>query len=127
MRRGRRRARRSARIAFLGGRPHHAVGLWPVALRDDLRRALTFEGLRQVAAWTARYGVATAVWPSMLRDPFFNVNTPADLAEAERLAADSHPASVRSLQHEPQREGDEPERGHARSIESDEPDEPAHQ
>lgn len=114
-------------VASSGGRPHHAVGLWPVALRDDLRRALTFEGLRQVAAWTARHGVATAVWPSTPRDPFFNVNTPADLAEAERLAADSHPASVRSLQHEPQREGDEPERGHARSIESDEPDEPAHQ
>jgi molybdopterin-guanine dinucleotide biosynthesis protein A len=114
-------------VAASGGRPHHAIGLWRVDLRDDLRRALTAEGLRKVAAWTARHGVATAVWPTTPDDPFFNVNTPADLAEAERLAASDDRASVRSLQHEAQRQGDEPERRHARGIESDEPDEPAHQ
>jgi molybdopterin-guanine dinucleotide biosynthesis protein A len=66
---------------------HPVVGLWPVALRDDLRRALTVEGLHKIEAWTARHGVAIADWPDTPVDPFFNVNTPEDAAEAERLAA----------------------------------------
>jgi molybdenum cofactor guanylyltransferase len=66
---------------------HPVVGLWPVALRDDLRRALVAEGLHKIEAWTARHGVAIADWPAAPVDPFFNVNTPADAAEAERIAA----------------------------------------
>jgi molybdenum cofactor guanylyltransferase len=65
---------------------HPVVALWPVALRDDLRHALVEEGLRKIEAWTARHGVAIAGWPSAPFDPFFNVNTPADAAEAERIA-----------------------------------------
>ena len=52
------------------------VGLWPVALRDDLRQALIDEGLHKIEAWTARHGVAIADWPATPVDPFFNVNTP---------------------------------------------------
>ena len=37
---------------------HPVVGLWPVGLRDDLRQALTQEGLRKIEAWTTRHGVA---------------------------------------------------------------------
>jgi molybdopterin-guanine dinucleotide biosynthesis protein A len=66
---------------------HPVVGLWPVALREDLRRALTDEGLRKIEAWTARHGVAIAEWPAAPVDPFFNVNTPEDVAAAERIAA----------------------------------------
>ena len=65
---------------------HPVVGLWPVALRDDLRHALVAEGLRKIEVWTARHGVAIADWPDQPVDPFFNVNTPEDLAQAERLA-----------------------------------------
>jgi molybdenum cofactor guanylyltransferase len=65
---------------------HPVVGLWPVALREDLRHALVEEGLRKIEAWTARHGVAIAHWPAKPVDPFFNVNTPEDTAEAERLA-----------------------------------------
>jgi molybdenum cofactor guanylyltransferase len=65
---------------------HPVVGLWPVALRHDLRRALVEEGLHKIEAWTARHGVAVADWPAAPVDPFFNVNTPADVAEAERIA-----------------------------------------
>ena len=65
---------------------HPVVGLWPTALRDDLRRALTDEGLRKIEVWTARHGVAVADWPNEPVDPFFNVNTPEDAAAAERLA-----------------------------------------
>ena len=65
---------------------HPVVGLWPVALREDLRHALVKEGLRKIEVWTARYGVAIADWPAKPLDPFFNVNTPEDAAQAERLA-----------------------------------------
>jgi len=65
---------------------HPVVGLWPVALRDDLRRALRQEGLHKIEVWTARHGVAIADWPAAPVDPFFNVNTPADAAEADRIA-----------------------------------------
>jgi molybdopterin-guanine dinucleotide biosynthesis protein A len=59
--------------------------LWPVALRDDLRHALVVEDLRKIEVWTARHGIAVADWPAQPVDPFFNVNTPEDATEAERL------------------------------------------
>ena len=66
---------------------HPVVGLWRVALRDDLRKALVEESLHKIEIWTARHGVALADWPATPVDPFFNVNTPDDAAEAERIAA----------------------------------------
>jgi len=69
---------------------HPVVGVWPVALRADLRHALTKEDLRKIELWTARHGVALADWPTAPVDPFFNVNTPEDAAAAERLAV-QHP------------------------------------
>ena len=65
-----------------GGQTHPPVGLWPVALRDALRAAL-LEGERKIDRWTARHGCAHADWPALPCDPFFNANTPEDLAEAE--------------------------------------------
>lgn len=65
---------------------HPTAGIWPVALRDDLRRALTVEGLHKIEVWTARHGIAIAPWPDQPVDPFFNVNRPEDLAQAEQLA-----------------------------------------
>ena len=72
--------------AASNGRQHHAIGLWPVALREDLRRVLA-AGERRLGRWTQTHGVAVAEWLAEPIDPFFNVNTPEDLAEAERLAA----------------------------------------
>ena len=66
---------------------HPVVALWPIALREDLRRALVDEGLRKIEIWTARHGVALADWPAAPIDPFFNVNTPEDAARAAALAA----------------------------------------
>jgi molybdenum cofactor guanylyltransferase len=68
-----------------GQQNHPVVGLWPLALREDLRRALTVEGLRKIDIWTARHGVASAEWPDTPVDPFFNVNTPEDAARAEAI------------------------------------------
>jgi molybdopterin-guanine dinucleotide biosynthesis protein A len=84
-------ARQSAGVPLACARSgewrHPVLGLWPVALRDDLRKALVEENLHKIEAWTARHGIAIADWPSTPIDPFFNVNTPQDAAEAERLAA----------------------------------------
>jgi molybdopterin-guanine dinucleotide biosynthesis protein A len=66
---------------------HPVVGLWPIGLRADLRRALVEEDLHKIEVWTARHGVAIAEWPAAPVDPFFNVNTPEDAAAAERMAA----------------------------------------
>jgi len=66
---------------------HPVAALWRVDLREDLRHALVVEDLHRVEVWTARHGVAHAHWPDTPIDPFFNVNTPEDVAEAERLAA----------------------------------------
>jgi molybdopterin-guanine dinucleotide biosynthesis protein A len=71
---------------------HPVVALWPVALRHDLRQAVTGEGLRKIEVWTARHGVALADWPTEPVDPFFNVNTPEDAAAADRIAT-QHPAA----------------------------------
>jgi molybdenum cofactor guanylyltransferase len=65
---------------------HPVVALWPVRLREDLRRALVGEGLHKIELWTARHGVGIANWPDAPIDPFFNVNTPEDAARAEQLA-----------------------------------------
>jgi molybdopterin-guanine dinucleotide biosynthesis protein A len=61
---------------------HPTFGLWPVALRHDLRAALE-DGLRKVVLWTDRHGAASAVFEG---DPFFNINTPEDYMQAERIA-----------------------------------------
>ncbi|MFC6687399.1 molybdenum cofactor guanylyltransferase MobA [Jhaorihella thermophila] len=62
---------------------HPTFGLWPVALRDDLRAALK-AGLRKVVLWTDAHDGREALFPVGRIDPFFNVNTPGDL---ERAAA----------------------------------------
>lgn len=70
-----------------GDQTHPVVGLWPVALAADLRHALVVEDLRKIDRWTARHGIAEAVWPTEPYDPFFNANSPEDLAEAETILA----------------------------------------
>ncbi len=69
-----------------GGQAHPVNGLWAVALRADLRHALVAEDMRKIDRWTARHGIAHASWPAEPLDPFFNANTPDDVAAAERLA-----------------------------------------
>ena len=70
-----------------GGRHHPVFALWPVRLADDLRDAVTTEGLRKVDDWTGRFAQARVDFPSGSADPFFNINRPEDLALAESLLA----------------------------------------
>jgi molybdopterin-guanine dinucleotide biosynthesis protein A len=62
---------------------HPTFGLWPVALRDDLRAALQ-DGLRKVVLWTEKHDGREALFPD--EAAFFNVNTPEDLTKAEAMA-----------------------------------------
>jgi molybdopterin-guanine dinucleotide biosynthesis protein A len=68
--------------AASAGRHHPVFALWPVALGDELRRAVIDEGVRKVDAWTGRYRLAVAEFEATPTDPFFNANRPEDLAQA---------------------------------------------
>jgi molybdopterin-guanine dinucleotide biosynthesis protein A len=70
-----------------GGRSHPVFGLWPVQLRNDLRRAVVEEGIRKVDEWTARHRLVTVSFAIDPIDPFFNANRPDDFATAEALLA----------------------------------------
>jgi molybdenum cofactor guanylyltransferase len=72
-------------FARSAGRVHPVVGLWPLAQRETLRRALREEGLRKVEDWTARLTPRMVDFDTGARDPFFNINTPEDLAKAAAL------------------------------------------
>lgn len=83
-------ARAQAGVPFAcaasGGWTHPVIALWPQGMRETLRRAL-LGGARKIDAFTGAHGAAAAEWPTQPVDPFFNVNTPEELAEADRLAA----------------------------------------
>jgi molybdopterin-guanine dinucleotide biosynthesis protein A len=69
------------------GQSHPVIGLWPVRLREALRRAVVDEDIRKVDVWTGRYRLATVPFddePGGV-DPFFNANRPDDLDRAEAL------------------------------------------
>lgn len=80
----RKRAGTDLACAASAGRLHPVAALWPVRIRDALRQAIG-EGERGVGRFAARYGPAVAEWEAEPADPFFNVNTPADLDIAEGL------------------------------------------
>src|SRR5690349_15353020 len=55
--------------AASAGRAHPVFGLWPVSLRDALRRAVAEEGIRKVDTWTARYELAVVEFATAPIDP----------------------------------------------------------
>ena len=78
-------------MATSDGNRHPVFALWPVALADDLHGWLTTTDTFKVMAWVRRHRLVEVDFDMLADggDPFFNVNTPADLADAEaRLAAE---------------------------------------
>lgn len=78
-------------IAQSAGELHPVIGLWPVALADDLAAELK-AGVRKVLRWTDRHGTVPVDFPFVriadrMVDPFFNANTPEELAGAAALIA----------------------------------------
>ncbi|QXT41301.1 molybdenum cofactor guanylyltransferase [Gymnodinialimonas ceratoperidinii] len=61
---------------------HGTTALWDVTLADDLEGYLEGGG-RKVTAWAETHAIAYADFPETAPPPFFNINTPEDLARAE--------------------------------------------
>jgi molybdopterin-guanine dinucleotide biosynthesis protein A len=77
-------------VAASDGRRHPVFALWPTALRHDLNRFLVESGTGRVNGFIDLHNPVDVAFPLVGRDgqfidPFFNVNTPADLAEAGRI------------------------------------------
>lgn len=76
-------------IAKSGDEVHPVIGLWPVIHADDLEQELR-AGTRKVLRWTDKHGTVPVEFPFLCIagrdvDPFFNANTPEDLAQARKL------------------------------------------
>ncbi len=69
------------------GRLHPIIGLWPVALAEALDAWLSSQPRRAAQAWleTRRWAAVDFATHGAV-DPFFNVNTPDDLAAARQHA-----------------------------------------
>ncbi|GIL00115.1 MAG: molybdenum cofactor guanylyltransferase [Alphaproteobacteria bacterium] len=78
-------------LARSDGKRHPVFGLWPVALADDLERFLNSGEGGKVMRFASRHRIVDVDFAlreagGMTIDPFFNINTPEDLALASRLA-----------------------------------------
>jgi molybdenum cofactor guanylyltransferase len=78
-------------VAGFAGRTHHVFALWPVSLADDLQDALA-SGARKVGDWIGCHQHFIVEFPPVslggaTADPFFNLNTPEDLAQAAAFLA----------------------------------------
>ena len=76
-------------LAASDGELHPVIGLWPVALADDLEASLR-SGVRKVLRWTDTHATTIVEFPPETVggrpiDPFFNANTPEELAAARAL------------------------------------------
>jgi molybdopterin-guanine dinucleotide biosynthesis protein A len=77
-------------VAASGDRLHPVFGLWPVFLKTDLRHWLSDEKNRRVVAWIEGHPHKVAEFPIVATqtgasfDPFFNINTPHDIADARQ-------------------------------------------
>lgn len=76
-----------AAVASSGGRLHPVAGLFHMRLRDGLSHFLAGGG-RRAGEWAERIGARAADFAVSPIDPFFNINTPEELAEAERLGVE---------------------------------------
>jgi molybdopterin-guanine dinucleotide biosynthesis protein A len=75
------------RLAASKGRLHQVVGLWPSGLRDDLTDWLGSGRSRAVRDFLATRAHVAVDFEAAFADPFFNINTPADLEQARTMLA----------------------------------------
>ena len=69
-------------VATSGDRVHYGVAAWKPALCDALFASIKNEPMA-VHQFQTTVNTARVEWPIKDRDPFFNINTPEDLAFAE--------------------------------------------
>jgi molybdenum cofactor guanylyltransferase len=82
-------------LAQSAGGLHPVIGLWPVALADDLEAQLA-AGVRKVLHWTDRHGTVPVPFGTVRvgeadLDPFFNANTPEELDRLRAVMARAAP------------------------------------
>ncbi len=77
-------------VASSNERVHPTVALWPTSLYAQLAAYLESEPDRKMMRFLDQAGYETRNFSAVPVDPFFNVNTPDDLATA-RWIADLHP------------------------------------
>ncbi|MGY9035355.1 MAG: molybdenum cofactor guanylyltransferase MobA [Rhodobacterales bacterium] len=64
---------------------HPTFGIWPCHLRKNLRTHIV-NGLRKIVIWTEKHNAGEALFDDNKKlDPFFNINTPADLNTAKAV------------------------------------------
>ena len=71
-------------------RIHPVFGLWPIALADELEHFLVAEDKRKILEFANRHTLHSVNFDEPGTDPFFNINTPQDLAQAEEMAKAQH-------------------------------------
>lgn len=59
------------------------IGLWSLALDDDLDKCL-HKGIRKIDAFSSLFNVSIVDWSFKDVDPFFNINRPEDIVLAEK-------------------------------------------
>lgn len=74
------------RVARSNGRHHPIIALWPIGALAPLAAFLESPESRRVMTFLEAFGMEAVDFPTEPFDPFFNVNTPEDLAAARRLA-----------------------------------------
>jgi molybdenum cofactor guanylyltransferase len=80
------RAGTEASVAVSGNELHPVVGIWPNALAEPLEAFLA-EGVYRVRAWLGRISFRAVAFTMEQNDPFWNINTPEDLARARAAVA----------------------------------------
>ena len=81
----------TAALAASAGQQHFLTGLWSHALLEELETAIRDRGMVRVKDWAKSCGTVMVEWPDEPYDPFFNVNTQEELAEARRIVAEFNP------------------------------------
>jgi molybdenum cofactor guanylyltransferase/molybdopterin-guanine dinucleotide biosynthesis protein MobB len=76
-------------VACSRGRRHHVIGLWRIEAANEIAAALA-RGERRAETMVDRLGAVSVAFPDAAIggraiDPFFNINTPDDLAFAETV------------------------------------------
>jgi molybdopterin-guanine dinucleotide biosynthesis protein A len=73
-----------------GGRTHPVFGLWPVSVRTDLHDWLEDGASLKITDFTDTRPHRICAFPAAADDdPFFNINTPDDMAEAVRRISET--------------------------------------
>lgn len=78
-------------ISASGGQSHYLTGLWSPGLLPAIEEAVQQPRTPRLQDWCKACRAATVEWSANPYDPFFNINTPEQLAEAERIAAEFNP------------------------------------